>query len=133
MEWIEILAQLSLWISSNQSIFLMGTLTYKEVSSVISIIAIPVMDSDGKINLNIQSVRLGMVPVRALITKLAQKAFDDNRSSFEDDPKTEKNVQAIIRNESFDPIFSFPDRWVRITDFSIEEGALKLTLLSEEV
>ncbi|MHC4929136.1 MAG: hypothetical protein ACYTFU_05580 [Planctomycetota bacterium] len=81
---------------SNHSIFLMGTLTYKEVSSVITIIAIPVMDSDGKINLNIQSVRLGMVPVRALITKLAQKAFEDNRNSFEDDPKTEENIQAII-------------------------------------
>jgi hypothetical protein len=117
---------------SNQSIFLMGTLTYKEVSSVITIIAIPAMDSDGKINLNIQSVRLGMVPIRAFITKLAQKAFENNRSSFEDDPKTEENIQAIIRNEPFDPIFSFPDHWVRITDFSIEEGELKLTLVSEE-
>jgi hypothetical protein len=118
---------------SNQSILLMGILTYKEVSSVITIIAIPMIDSEGKINLNIQTVRLGMVPLRALITKLAQKAFEDNQSSFEDDPKTQENVQAIIRNEPFDPIFFFPDHWVRITDFSIEEGALKLTLLSEEV
>lgn len=118
---------------SNQSILLMGTLTYKEVSSVVSIIAFPMMNSDGTINMNIQSVRLGMLPVTALVTKLAQKAFDDNRSSFEDDPKAEENVQAIIRNEPFDPVFWFPDHGVRITDFSVEQGSLKLTLLPEDV
>ena len=118
---------------SDRSILLMGTLTYKEVSSVVSIIAFPSMNSDGKINMNIQSVRLGMVPVTTLVTKLAQKAFDDNRSSFADDPKAEENVQAIIRNEPFDPVFWFPDHWVRITHFSVEQGSLKITLLPEEV
>ncbi len=117
---------------SNQSILLMGTLTYKGVSSVVSITAFPAMNPDGTISMNIQSVRLGMVPVTTLITKLAQKAFDDNRSCFEEDPKAAENVQAIIHNEPFDPILWFPDYWVRISNFSIEQCALKLTLLPEE-
>ncbi len=121
----------------DQSILLMGTLGYEGVSSVVSITAFPTMDSTGKINMNIQSVRLGMVPVTTLVTKLAQKAFDDNRSSFEEDPKAEENVQAIIRNEPFDPIFLFSteycEYWVRISKFSIEQGSLKLTLLPEGV
>jgi len=119
-------------IFSDQSILLMGTLAYDGVSSVVSITAFPTMNSDGKINLDIQSIRLGMVPVTTLVTKLAQKAFDDNRSSFEEDPKAEENVQAIIRNEPFDPVFWFPEQWVRISNFSIEQGSLKLTLLPEE-
>jgi hypothetical protein len=124
-------------IFSEQSILLMGTLAYEGVSSVVSITALPVMNSDGKINMNIQSVRLGMVPVTTLVTKLAQKVLDDNRSSFEGDEKAEENVQAIIHNDPFDPIFLFSteycEYWVRISKFSIEQGSLKLTLLPEEV
>ena len=119
-------------VFSDQSILLMGTLTYNGVSSVVSITAFPDMNPDGKINLNIPSVRLGMVPVTALVTKLAQKAFDDNRSCFEKDPKAAENVQAIIHNEPFDPVFWFPEHWVRISSFSIERSTLKLTLLPEE-
>ena len=121
----------------DQSILLMGTLVYEGVSSVISITTLPTMDSDGKINMNIQSVRLGMVPVTTLVTKLAQKIFDDNRSSFEGDVKAEENVQAIIRNEPFDPIFLFSteycEYWVRVSKFSLRQGSLNLTLLPEGV
>ena len=117
---------------SDRSILLMGTLSYKGVSSVISITALPAMNPDGKIDMNIQSVRLGMMPVTTLVTKLAQKAFDENQWAFDGDPKAAENVQAIIRNEPFDPVFWLPDYWVRISDFTIEEGTLKLTLLPEE-
>jgi hypothetical protein len=124
-------------VFSDGSVLLMGTLAYEGASSVISITAFPAMDSGGKINLDIQSIRLGMVPVTTLVTKMAQKAFDDNRSSFEEDPKAEESVQAIIRNEPFDPVFLFSTEYceyrVRISKFSIEQGSLKLTLLPEEV
>lgn len=124
-------------IFSDQSIVLMGTLAYKGISSVLSITAFPAMDATGKIDLNIQSVRLGMVPVTTLITSLAQKAFDDNRDCFEDDPQAEKMVQAIIRKEPFDPTFPFSTEYceyqVRISEFSVEQGYLKLTLLPKEI
>ncbi len=120
-------------VFSDRSILLMGTLTYEGISSVISITALPAMNPDGKISMNIQSVRLGMVPVTTLVTNLAQKAFDDNQSCFEEDPKAAENVQSIIHNEPFDPVFWFPEHGVRISNFSIEQGSLKLTLLPEEV
>ena len=120
---------------SDKSILLMVTLTYNEVSSVLSINALPVIDNEGKIDLNIQFIRLGMLPVETLVTKLAQKAFDENRSCFEDDPKAAENIQAIIQKKPFDPIFLFSieDRQyqVRITDFHITQGSLKLTLQSK--
>ncbi|OQY07079.1 MAG: hypothetical protein B6I25_02560 [Planctomycetales bacterium 4572_13] len=119
-------------IFSDRSILLMGTLTYEGVSSVISITALPAMNLDGKISMNIQSVRLGMVSVTTLVTKLVQKAFDNNRSCFDGDPKAAENIQAIIHNEPFDPVFWFPDDRVRISNFTIKQGSLKLTLLPEE-
>ena len=120
-------------IFSDDTILLMGTLVYEGVSSVISISAFPTMNADGTLTMNIQSIRLGMVPVKTLVTKLAQKAFDDNRGSFEGYPKAEENVQAVIRNEPVDPVFRFSDHRVRITHFSIEEGSLKLTLSPEAI
>lgn len=124
-------------IFSDQSVILMGTLAYESVSSVLTIIAAPTMADSGKINLNIQSIRLGMVPVMALVTKLAQKVFDENRSCFEDDPIAEKNIQAIIHKEPFDPIFLFSAQHrqyqVRITDFFIEQGSLTLALSPKQL
>jgi hypothetical protein len=114
----------------------MGTLTYEGVSSVISITAFPQMGPNGNINLNIESIRMGMVPVKTLVTKLAQKVFDANRDSFEDDPKAEETVQAIILNQPFDPTFLFPavqdDYWVRVSEFSVNPGLLTLTLHPKE-
>ncbi|MHC4290107.1 MAG: hypothetical protein ACYSSK_08670, partial [Planctomycetota bacterium] len=120
----------------DQSILLMGTLTYEGVSSVISITAFPKMRQDSNVNLNIQSVRMGMIPVKTLVTKLAQKVFDANRDSFEGDPKAEETVQAIILNQPFDPTFLFPavqdDYWVRVSEFSVNPGLLTLTLHPKE-
>ncbi|RKY09149.1 MAG: hypothetical protein DRP56_03050 [Planctomycetota bacterium] len=119
-------------IFSSPSILLMGTLTYEGVSSVVSITALPVMNPDGTININIQSVRLGMVPVTTLVTKLAQKAFDENQIRFDGDLKAAETVGAIIRNEPFDPVFWFPDYWMRVSKLSIEPGSVKLGFLPEE-
>lgn len=119
-------------IISDQSILLMGTLTYEGVSSVLSITLFPTINADGTMNMNIQSVRLGMVPVKNLITKLAQMAFDDNQHYFEEDPKVGETIQAIINNEAFDPIFWFPEQWIRISDVSLGKGSLKLKLAPQE-
>ena len=135
-DWIQDLGELSLTeptiVFSDHSILLMGNLKYKKISSVLSILAFPTIDSNQQICMNIQSVRLGMLPVTQLIGKLCQKALDDNRDAFMDDPEVEKIVQAIIRNEPFDPVFVISDHRVRIVGFTIEHGILTLTLLPEK-
>ncbi|MEN8127339.1 MAG: hypothetical protein ABFR90_05985 [Planctomycetota bacterium] len=119
-------------IFSDQSILLMGSLKYKEISSIVSILALPTIDSDGQICLNIQSVHLGMMPVTKLVKTLSQKALDANRDSFEEDPNAEKIVQSIINNAPFDPVFLIPDRQVRVLHFTLEQQVLKLMLLPEK-
>lgn len=136
LDWIQQLGPLSLQqpaiIFENRSILLMGTLQYKGLSSVLSIVAYPTMDANQQICMNIQSVRLGMMPVTTLVAHLSQQVFDANRDGFKDDPEVEKIVQSIIRNEPFDPVFRISDRRVRITHFTIENNVLKLTLLPEK-
>lgn len=113
---------------SDPSILLMGTLKYKEVASVISITAIPVMDEQGRVCMNIESIRLGMLPVTSFIAKLVKNAVDSNQDYFEGDPELLSVIEAIIQNEYFEPAFWFFDYRIRVTDFSIEPGVLKLTL-----
>jgi len=136
LDWIQELGPLSLQqpniIFEDHSVLLMGTLQYKGLSSVLSILAYPTLDANQQICMNIQSIRLGMIPVTALISSLCQKTFDNNRDGFKDDPEVEQIVQSIIRNEPFDPVFRISDRRVRIIHFTIKNNILKLTLLPEK-
>jgi len=113
---------------SPDTIVLMGHLEISNVSSILTIICSPVMSGDGKICLNIRTIRLGMVPVTTLIAALAQNVFDGNRQAFSEDPQAAAIVQAIIHNEAFDPVFWISDYKVRITGFSINPGILNVNL-----
>jgi hypothetical protein len=117
---------------SGESIILMGQLKYKDIASVISMQAMPVMNDAGDICLNIQSIRLGMLPVTPFIATLARKAFEDNASLFEGEPDLQTTVDAVLRNDYFDPTFWFFDRRVHVTDFSLQPGMLHLTLTPKQ-
>lgn len=113
-------------IFAEQAVYLMGTLEYKGFSSVLTIRALPLMTAD-KLNLNIRSVHLGMLPVGAVVSKLAQKAIEDNQASFEGEPQARQMAQAIIQNEPFDPVFAIRDKKVRVCQFALKPGMLTLT------
>jgi len=108
------------------TIYLMGTLDYKGVSSVLTIIASPQMDPDGKVFLNIGSIRMGVLPVTKLVSFLSKKAFQEACPCFEDDPQLEEIIRAIIYSEPFDPVFKISDHPVRITQITIEPKRLTL-------
>lgn len=118
-------------ILTDNTIYLMATLSYKGVSSVITIIATPTMDAGGDICLNIQSVRMGTLPVTKLVTFVAQKAFDQSGDCFEGEEDIEQMLDAIIRNEPFEPVFELSGHKARITEFSLSAGLLTLRFQPE--
>lgn len=115
-------------IFSNQAVYLMGTANYKGLSSVATIQAQPALNPDGRLQLNIQSIRLGLLPVTTLVSTLAQHVLDANLENFENQPQWAAIVQSIIRNEPFEPVFAIYDYTVRLRSFHLEEGILKLYL-----
>jgi len=134
-EWPQEFGDLSfsdpVMIFTENTITLMGNLKYKKIASVLSIDATPVMNESGQVCMNIQSIRLGMLPVTRLVATIARKAFDDSQDLFEGEPDLEKTVDAIIRNDYFDTTFWFYDIRVYVKDFSIQPGALNMTLMPE--
>lgn len=108
------------------TIYLMGTLTYKNFSSTLTLIASPRMDDAGAICLHIQSVRMGILPVTGLVRWMAQTAFDQSGDCFEGEEDIANVVQAVIQNEPFDPVFELSGYHARITEFTLEPGLLTL-------
>ena len=113
------------------TIYLMGTLNYKGLSSVVTVIAYPKMMPEGDISLNIQSIRLGVIPVTTLVGHLAVNGFEQSRDCFEGEPQLEEIVRAIVHNEPFDPVFNLSGQTVRITDFSLQPQKLILQFKPE--
>ncbi|MBP8605298.1 MAG: hypothetical protein KBI46_05585 [Phycisphaerae bacterium] len=115
-------------IFANRAIYLMGTVNYRDLSSVATVQAQPVLNPDGRLRLNIQSIRLGLLPVTTLVGTLVQQILDANQEYFSDQPQLAAVIEAIIRSEPFEPVFTIYNYTVRLSRFHIEEGILKLYL-----
>ncbi len=109
-------------------IYLMGTVEYKGTSSVLTIIARPAMIPDGNLSLNIESIRLGILPARTLIRCLVQHAFDASMPSLKNNPQLAEIIRAVIHEESFDPVFDISGQKVKIIQVTIEAKVLILQL-----
>lgn len=109
---------------------LMAQVDYKGFSTILSIIGKPALDADGKLNLHIQSVYLGALPVTPLAQRLARKYVADNFDTAEaDDNDPEAQViEAVAANQGFDPILYISGHAARITGLTIEPAQAKLIL-----
>ena len=117
---------------ADETIYLMGTLKYKKISSVVTIIAMPSMDAERKLCLNIQSVRLGILPITKLAGKISKAALADSQSLFEGEPEElEHVVRGIVYNESFQPVFVIAGHRARVQEFTLEPGKLTIQFKPE--
>lgn len=114
-------------IFTEENLYLMGTLEYKGVSSVVTLKSEPFATPEGLISFNVRSIRLGMLPVTSIVGKIARQVFADNLPAFEGEPQAEAQVRAIVENKAFEPVFTISGRSVKIRAFSLKAGLLTLT------
>jgi len=114
-------------IFADGTIYLMGTLEYKGVSSVVTLKSEPYLTPEGQISFNVKSIRLGLLPVTGIVGKIARQVFADNQSAFEGEPRAQEQVKAIVENQPFDPVFTLSNREVKIRNFTLKTGLLTLT------
>ncbi|MEJ5259777.1 MAG: hypothetical protein WHS88_06265 [Anaerohalosphaeraceae bacterium] len=108
---------------SPETTVLMAKVNYRGLSSILSIYANPYLDSAGKMNLNIQSVYLGLLPITPLARTIAEKYV---REHFDPQDPVESINYAIISNQPFDPVLRIFDKSARITKLTIESGKVRL-------
>lgn len=109
----------------SDGVTLMAQVNFKGLSAILSIAAKPYLDSDGKMNLNIQSVYLGALPITPLAQKLAQKFVQEH---FDPQDPIESVNYAIVSNQPFDPILHMLGKSARITALTLESGKVRLFL-----
>ncbi len=109
----------------SDGVTLMAQVNFKGLSAILSIAAKPHLDSDGKMNLNIQSVYLGALPITPLAQKLAQKFVQEH---FDPQDPIESVNYAIVSNQPFDPILHMLGKSARITALTLESGKVRLFL-----
>lgn len=110
---------------SPAQIVLMAQVDFKGFSTILSIYGRPSLDPEGKMNLNIESVYLGALPITPLARHLAQKYVSEN---FDLNDPVEAVNQAIVSNQPFDPIVYISDHAARITEMTIEPACARLIL-----
>lgn len=114
---------------TGSEVMLMSTVGFKDASTVLSVRAAPMMDAAGNLNLNIESVKLGAIPVTGLAKTLAQKYADEYL--IPSDPNLAPIVYGVLNNKPFEPAGTVSDYNIRLKNFTLAPG--KLTLLIEPV
>lgn len=116
-------------IFTEQSLTLMTSIDVKGFSTVLSIYALPVLSDQGTLNMNIQTVSLGAIPItpiaKMIAEKIASQSFDSSNSS---DDLTEQIIKALISNNEFKPVFTCDDHAVRVVELELQAGQAHLKL-----
>lgn len=109
------------------SLVLMATVQVKNVSSVLSITARPVIEQDGRLNLHIESARLGAMPVLSLLRTIGHKAINEYLVGTDEDVYAGL-ARNVLDNEPFEPVVSVSHYTMRLKALTLEEGKAKLLI-----
>lgn len=112
-------------------VYLMSRVGYRGISAVVTVSARPVQDERGRLNLNIQTVSLGLLPVTGIAAKIAEKSLRDSLDKMEEYPELKPVLEAIVKNAPFEPVFTFSKERVWVQAFELRPGQLRLRLVPE--
>ncbi len=113
-------------------IVLMGTATVEGAELVITIELGPQMDDQGNLNLLVDQVKVGAMPVTPLVKMMAKKMYRERIESTPIDMQDlrTKVVASILNDEPFEPVLRVEDKWVRLKGFEIVDGKLTAQFIS---
>lgn len=107
-------------------IILMGTTTVEGAELVITVEFTPQMDDQGSLNLLVDKVKVGAIPVTLAVKPIAKKMYRERIESMPIDMQDlrTKIVASILNEEPFEPVLRVEDKWVRLQSFEIADGKL---------
>lgn len=106
----------------------MARMDFGGLSAVVTVLIRPALDEAGLLNLNIESVRLGALPVTPLAKALAEQLAREYLPEEEGWDAERQMVNAILSNRSFEPVVPVDQYTVRLEGLSIEKGRVRLRL-----
>jgi len=107
-------------------IVLMGTTTVEGAELVVTIELGPQMDDQGNLNLVVDKVKVGAIPVTLVVKMMAKKMYRERIESMPIDMQDlrTKAVASLLNDEPFEPVLRVEDKWVRLKSIDIVDGKL---------
>jgi len=107
-------------------LILMGTATVEGAELVLSVEFTPQMDDQGNLNLLVDKVKVGAIPVTLAVKPIARKMYRERIESLSIDMQDlrTKVVASLLNDEPFEPVLRVEDKWVRLQSFDIADGKL---------
>jgi hypothetical protein len=114
-------------IFASKRILLMGTVDYAGFPIVVTIIADPVLDSEGLLSLNVRKVKAGIINITPLAKVIAGKVFAHQVKQHDTEPWLRSLSDALLTNKPFEPVFpTYENKYILLTGAEIEQQQLTL-------
>ncbi len=110
------------------SVVLMGTADISGAEFVVTIELEPKVDKQGFLNLQVTKIKIGAMNITPLAKIIAKKMYQNRLESVPidvEDIRT-KIAAALLNDESFEPVFHFEDKKVRMESITVTQGKLIL-------
>lgn len=105
-------------------IVLMGTAEIEGADLVITVEIVPRILEDGRLNLVVDKVKIGGMPITWLARKMARKTYQEQigAGGIDADDWRTKIAASLLVGEPFEPVFPVEDKWIRLESFDISQG-----------
>lgn len=112
-------------------IVLMGTVEIAEAKVVVTVVAAPLLDENGLLNLNIKTVKIGAVNITFVARLIAGKiwAGKNAKKKYSAEDVRTKIFASILENKGVDPVFKIKGKKARIDKMDIVSRKLRVQLV----
>jgi hypothetical protein len=112
-------------------IVLMGTADVEGAEFIVTIELTPEIGEQGLLTVSVTKVRVGAMNVTPLAKMMARKMYRERLelAPVDTEDLRSKIVASLLAEQSFDPVFRFEDKWVRLKEFDITPGRILARLV----
>jgi len=114
-------------------ITMMCLATVEGVDLVVTVAAVPALLEDGRLNLHIDSVKVGALLITPVAKYTAREIYDRQIGwLFEGtDDLAARVADSLLDDRPFEPVFDIEDKKIRLVDLGFEAGKIQLTFQPE--
>ena len=107
-------------------VVLMGTADIEGAGFVVTVEIDPQILEDGRLNLVVEKVRIGVMNITPLAKIMARRMYRERveAGGVDSDDWRTKIAASLLNEEPFEPVFPVDDKRVRLTGFDITQGKL---------
>jgi hypothetical protein len=103
---------------------LMGTADIEGAEFVVTVEIGPRILEDGRLNLIVEKVKIGVINITLLARRMARKMYEEQVGGGGIDTQDWRTriAASLLVGEPFDPVFLVEDKWVRLESLDISQG-----------